>query len=147
MKDRQRDFDARVGFVDLFVQVSFNDAIVVQAEPLADRILGDLQPAIEVASQGGSKKESDSERERSRLKAILQGDSSGGLGQCQPYLPADIGFIHASGRGKQTTSIHRRILMVDAGRDGQRDLERIRCDDRTMRWYPKCSRWIRWISL
>lgn len=50
MKNRQRDFDARVGFVDLFVQVRFNDAIVIQAEPLADRVLGDLQTAIEVAS-------------------------------------------------------------------------------------------------
>ncbi len=50
VKERERDFNARIGFVDLFVQVGFNDAIVVQTKPFADRILGDLQTAIEVAS-------------------------------------------------------------------------------------------------
>lgn len=50
VKEPERDFHARIGFVDLFVQMGFNDAIVVQAEPLADRILGDFQTAIQVAS-------------------------------------------------------------------------------------------------
>lgn len=50
VKERERDFHTRIGFVDLFIQMGFNDAIVVQAEPFADRILGDLQTAIEVAS-------------------------------------------------------------------------------------------------
>ena len=50
VKERERDFNARIGFVDLFVQVGFNDAIVVQTKPFADRILGDLQTTIEVAS-------------------------------------------------------------------------------------------------
>lgn len=46
VKERERDFNARIGFVDLFVQMGFNDAIVVQAKPFADRVLGDLQTAI-----------------------------------------------------------------------------------------------------
>nr|WP_245631051.1 hypothetical protein [Candidatus Nitrospira nitrificans] len=50
MNARERDFDTRVGFVDLLIQMSFNDAIIVYAKPFADRILGDLQTAIEVAS-------------------------------------------------------------------------------------------------
>jgi len=29
VKKRERDFDARVGFVDPFVQMGFNDTIVV----------------------------------------------------------------------------------------------------------------------
>ena len=50
VKERERDFNAGIGFVDPFVQMGFNDAIVVQAEPFADRILGDFQTAIQVAS-------------------------------------------------------------------------------------------------
>jgi hypothetical protein len=49
-KERERDFYARIGFVDLFVQMGFNDAIVVQAKPFADRILGDFKTTVQVAS-------------------------------------------------------------------------------------------------
>ena len=97
MKERERDFDARVGFVDVFVQMCLNDAIVVQAKPFANRVLGDLQASIEVTSQGGSEKESNGESERSEEKPIPQGAFHGGLSQCQPYLPADVCFIRASG--------------------------------------------------
>jgi len=50
IKERERDFNARVGLVDLFVQMGLNDAIVVQAKPFADCILGDLKAPVEVAS-------------------------------------------------------------------------------------------------
>ncbi len=66
-KERERNFDTRGGFVDLFVEMGFNNAIVVEAKPFAERILGDLEAAVEVTPQGGRKKESDGERERSRL--------------------------------------------------------------------------------
>lgn len=32
---RQVDFDARIGFVDMFVEVGFDDTVVVDAESLA----------------------------------------------------------------------------------------------------------------
>lgn len=123
VNERERDFDARVGFVNLLIQMSFNDAIVVYAKPFADRILSNLQTAVEVTSEGGCKKESYRERERSRLKSFPQGASRWGLDQCQPYLLADICLIGASGGRQQTTSIHGCILMVDAGGDGQGDSE------------------------
>lgn len=50
MKKREGDLNAGIGFIDLFVQVSLDDAIVVQPKPFADGILGDLQTAVEVAS-------------------------------------------------------------------------------------------------
>jgi hypothetical protein len=50
MKEPESDFHAWIGFVDMLVQMGFNDAIVVQAEPFADCILGDFQTAIQVAS-------------------------------------------------------------------------------------------------
>ena len=50
MKKRKRDLNAGVGFVDLFIQMGFSDAVVVHSEPFTDRILGDLQTAVEVAS-------------------------------------------------------------------------------------------------
>ena len=43
-------FDARVVFINVFVEVGFNDAVVVDAEPLTESILCDLEPAIDVSS-------------------------------------------------------------------------------------------------
>jgi hypothetical protein len=51
--------DARVVFIDVFVEVGFNDAIVVDAESFAEGILRDLEPAIDVSPEGGSKVEPD----------------------------------------------------------------------------------------
>jgi hypothetical protein len=47
---RQSHFDARVIFIDVFVEVGFDDAVVIDAESLAEGILRDLEPAIDVSS-------------------------------------------------------------------------------------------------
>ena len=47
---RQTHFDARVVLIDVFVEVSFDDAVVVDAESLTEGILRDLEPAIDVSS-------------------------------------------------------------------------------------------------
>jgi len=41
-------FDARVVFIDVFVEVGFDDAIVVDSESLTESILGDLKSPINV---------------------------------------------------------------------------------------------------
>jgi hypothetical protein len=43
-------FDARVVLIDVFVEVGFDDAVVVDAESLTEGILRDLEPAIDVSS-------------------------------------------------------------------------------------------------
>ncbi|TKS57938.1 MAG: hypothetical protein EWM73_03679 [Nitrospira sp.] len=43
-------FDTRVIFIDVFVEMGFDDAIVVDAEALTEGILCDFEPAINVAS-------------------------------------------------------------------------------------------------
>lgn len=48
-------FDARVVLVDVFVEVGFDDAVVVEAEPLAEGVLRDLEPAIHVSSEARRK--------------------------------------------------------------------------------------------
>ena len=47
---RQMHFDARVVLIDVFVEVGFDDAVVVDAESLTEGILRDLEPAIDVSS-------------------------------------------------------------------------------------------------
>ena len=49
-------FDAGNGFIDMFVQVSLDNSIVVDTEPLAEGVLGDFETPIHVAPQPGSKK-------------------------------------------------------------------------------------------
>jgi hypothetical protein len=43
-------FDARVVFVNVFIEVGFNDAVIVDAESLTESILCDLESAIDVPS-------------------------------------------------------------------------------------------------
>ena len=45
-------FDARVVFVDVFIEMGFDDAVVVDPESLTEGILRDLEPAIDVSPQG-----------------------------------------------------------------------------------------------
>jgi hypothetical protein len=42
-------FDARVVLIDVFVEVGFNDAVIVDAESFTEGILRDLEPAIDVS--------------------------------------------------------------------------------------------------
>ena len=64
----QTHFDARVVLIDVFVEVGFDDAVVVDAESLTESILRDLEPAINVSSQGRGKIESDGQGEPLRLE-------------------------------------------------------------------------------
>ena len=43
-------FYARVVSIDVFVEVGFDDAVVVDAESFTEGILRDFQPAIDVSS-------------------------------------------------------------------------------------------------
>ncbi len=73
VKERERDFDAGVGFVDLFVKMDFDDAIIVDADAFANRVLRDFEAAIEVATQGRCKKESDRKSEWAELESVSEG--------------------------------------------------------------------------
>ncbi len=42
-------FDARNGFIDMFVQMSLDNSIVVDAKPLAEGVLRDLETPVNVA--------------------------------------------------------------------------------------------------
>ena len=62
-------FDARVVFIEVFVQVGFDDAVVVDAESFTESILCDLESAIDIPSKGRSKKEPDGQSEPFRLES------------------------------------------------------------------------------
>jgi len=52
-------FDPRVVLIDVLVEVGFDDTVVVDAEPFTEGILRDLEPAIDISSQGRGKIEPD----------------------------------------------------------------------------------------
>ena len=52
-------FDSRVVLIDVFVEVGFDDAVVVDPEPLTEGILRDLQSTVDVSSQGRGKIKTD----------------------------------------------------------------------------------------
>ena len=54
----QLNLDSRVQRVDPLDQVNIDHAIIVHLQRSADRVLSDLQPAVQVAPSGVSKKKS-----------------------------------------------------------------------------------------
>lgn len=65
---RQIYFDARVVSIDVLVEVGFDDAVVIDAEPFTEGILRNLEPTIDVPSQGRSEIEPDGQSEPIRLE-------------------------------------------------------------------------------
>lgn len=89
----QMHFDARVVLINVFVEVGFDDAVVIDAESLTEGILRDLQPAIDVSSQGRGKVEPDGQGEPVRLESCQEGSPVGRLGQLQPYELSHLSLI------------------------------------------------------
>jgi hypothetical protein len=52
-------FDSRVVLIDVLVEVGFDDTVVVDAEALTEGVLRDLEPAIDISSEGRGKIEPD----------------------------------------------------------------------------------------
>jgi len=103
--------------------MGFDDPIVVEPKAFTERVLGDLEAAINVAPQGRGEEESDGEGEWPRLQSIHQRGTGGGLGQRHPDLLPHVCFVGTSDGGQEPAAIYRGILMVDAGRDRQRKRE------------------------
>jgi hypothetical protein len=58
-RDAETDLHSRPSLIDVFVQMGFNDAIVIDPESLAQCILGDFQASVHVAAQTGRKEKPD----------------------------------------------------------------------------------------
>ena len=110
-------FDARVILVDVFVEVGFDDAVVVEAEPLTEGILRDLEPPIHVSSEARRKIKSDREGEPLGVELCHQGCLVRRLHQFQPDDLSHVNLIGAPSSREQSSSVHRGILMVYAGRN------------------------------
>ena len=112
----QMHFDARVVLIDMFVEVGFDNAVVIDAETLTEGILRNLESTVDVSSQGRGKVEADGQGEPVRLESCQEGNSVGGLGQLQPYELSHLGLIGTTSRRDQSPAVHRSILMVHTGR-------------------------------
>ena len=52
------DFNARVIFIDMFVEVGFDNPVVVDTESFTEGILGNFETAINISPESRSKVES-----------------------------------------------------------------------------------------
>ena len=118
-------FDARIISIDVFVEVGFDDAVVVDAESFTEGILRDLEPTVDVATQGRGKIEANGQGQPLRLESCKQGGSVSGLRQLQPHELSHLGLIRATGGGDQPPTIYRGVLMVHAGRHRERQGDRM----------------------
>ena len=56
-------FNARIVSIDVFVEVGFDDAVVIDTETFTEGILRNLESAIDVSPQGRSEIEPDGQSE------------------------------------------------------------------------------------
>jgi len=59
------DFNTGMEFVDLLIEMGFDDAVVIDPKTFTERILGDFESAVHIASQGSGEKEADGKGQRS----------------------------------------------------------------------------------
>lgn len=105
--------------VPVLVQVDFQDPIIVNAERLAEGILRDLEPAIHVPAQRRGEIEVNGERKMVRTKGSEQVIAVGATCKGDENLSSRQHFI-ASSRGREDApTVHRGVLVVDAGGDRQ----------------------------
>jgi hypothetical protein len=116
-------FDARVLFIDVFVEMSFDDAVVIDPESFTERILRNFKSAIHVSSQGRGEIEPDGQREPLRLELCKECSPMSGLRHLEPHELPHLGLIGTTSRREQSSAVHGGILMVHAGwdREGQDD--------------------------
>ena len=101
--------------------MGFHNAVVIEADPLAESILGDLETAIDIAAERRGEIEADGEGQRLRSQPMHQALFVRGLGEGQPELLTDMLLIRATGRRQDPAALNRGVLMIDARRDRQCD--------------------------
>ena len=45
----KNNMDAGIGSIDILIEVCFHNAIVIEADPFTEGVLGDFEPAIDIA--------------------------------------------------------------------------------------------------
>lgn len=95
---RQEDFNARVRTIDVFVQMRFDNAVIVQSQTFAQRILRNFEPSIDVPAQGGRKIKADRERKTTGLQVVQEGSPMGKRRQRHPDELSHLGLVRTAGR-------------------------------------------------
>lgn len=126
---REGNLNSGVRSVHILVQMCFNDAIVVEADPFTEGVLGDFEAAIDITAERRGEIEADGESERFRSEPMRQGLFVRGLGQGQPELLADMLLVGPACRRQHPAALDRGVLMIDAGGYRQRDLDGFGGDD------------------
>ena len=125
------DPDARGRSIHILVEMRFDDAIVIEANSLAEGILGDFESAVDVAAERRREIEADGEGQRFSAEPLHQRALVGGLGKRQPELLTGLLFIGSSGGRQYPAATDRGVLMIDAGGNRQSDFNGIGGDDRS----------------
>ena len=109
--------------IRILVQMNFGDAVVVQADGLADGILRNFESPIQISPQGGFEIKPDGESEHMALQAFKEIGSVWRLMQDgRKMFPDGVFVVPAYGR-QHSAAVDGGILMVDARRQRQDDEE------------------------
>jgi len=122
----QDTFHSRAVGIEVFVQMNFGDAVVVQANGLADGILRNFESAIQISPEGRFKIKPNRETENVRSQAFKEIGSVRGLMYDGREMFSHRVFVVAADGREYSSTVDCGILMVDAGGQRQDDEEFLR---------------------
>ena len=108
--------------------MNLGDAVVVDPEGSADRILGDLQAAVHVPANRGRKIELNSERQVRDAQTFQQLVAIALSCQCSQDVVGDFLLIGPSGGTHDAPTVNGGVLVIDAGRHREGDGQTVRLD-------------------
>ena len=100
-------------------QVNVENPVIIKPQGLAERILGDLQPAVHVPTEQGRKMEPDGQGQVSGPQCVQELFTMGELGQGDKNLLCHLLLVASSGGREDSAPVDGGVLVVDARRDRQ----------------------------
>jgi len=97
---REEHLNARIFPVNVFVQVRFDNAVIVESKAFAECILRNLQSPVYITSQCRREIKSDGERKTTRLQMVQQCSPMGKCRQRQPDELPNLRLVGTAGRRK-----------------------------------------------
>ena len=110
----QSTFHSGTDGIQVFVEMNFGDAVVVEADGLADGILRNLESPIQIPSQRRFEIKPNREAESMRSQALKKIGPVGGLVQDGREMFGHGSFIVAALGRQYSAAVHSGILMIDA---------------------------------
>ena len=121
----KRQLHAGGGGGAVFPQGHLDDPVVVDPEGLADSVLGDFEPAVDVAPEFRDEVKPQVKRQGSVALAGQETAPAGVFRECAEHFLPHERLEPASGRREHPPPVHGGVVMIDAGRNREHQAQEV----------------------